>query len=287
MISNKKTIKFYVFVCFSLASQASPTIKDDDDEPKKSSDKQTSDSDQKQSDESGTLKNITPSISNKKPNEPAEINKPGPPREKGNVEYFILIYLHDDPLNESQHKQLRNLVNFIKIFDDDDDCFAFIKKIYNEKIILIIENSFVKYIINKIEKLQQIYSIYILTNKEHRDDLIDNNSKIRGYYTDIKELYQPISTDINKLTRDLIVYLNTSSYSSKMEPVILYYLLLNEIILDKTDIKNSLTNLIKFSRKEYEENDDELKLIDEFENTYKKEDAITWFSKSCFISKVN
>lgn len=219
--------------------------------------------------------------------QPKTVNE-APPREKGNVEYFILIYLHESKPEESVVKHLRSLVNFLKIFDDTDDCIAFINTISNEKILLILSSSFQKSIHPKIKELQQIYTIYILSERENDDDDSPlKPAKVQGFYTDINDIYQPITNDINKISRDLVIYLNTSSNVVTMEQVVEYFLLLNEIILDKTDTKDDIKELTNFARQEYEGNDEELKIIDEFENTYQKNQAIYWFSRQCFISKVN
>ncbi len=178
-------------------------------------------------------------------------------------------------------------MNFLKIFDDADDCIAFINTISNEKILLILSSSFRKLILPKIKELQQIYTIYFLSEKENDDDSPLKPAKVQGFYTDINQIYEPITNDINKISRDLVIYLNTSSNVVTMEQVVEYFLLLNEIILDKTDTKDNIKELTDFARQEYEGNDEELKIIDEFENTYQKNQAIYWFSRQCFISKVN
>lgn len=207
-----------------------------------------------------------------------------PQREQGNVEYFILIYLNETNPDETTIKQLRSYVNFLKIFNDTKNCIAFINTVLHEKIILILADSFRKSIIPRIRNLSQVYTVHVLGTSEARND---PRTKIQGFYADINEVYDAISNDINKISRDLIIYLNTSSNPVTLEPVITYFLLLNEIILDKTESKNDMKDLITFARQEYEGNDKELDIIEEFDRTYDKKDAIYWFSRPCFISKVN
>jgi hypothetical protein len=216
-----------------------------------------------------------------------ETSSESSPREKGNVENFILIYLNSSYPDESIIKNLRHLVNFLKIFNDIDDCIAFINTISHERIILILSKSFSESIIPRIEELQQIFTIYILSEDEDENYSPSKPTKIRGLYTSIDIVYEQIKDDINKVTRDLIIYLNSSTNAITLEPIFIYFQLIIEYILDKTEIKDNLKELIDFSRQEYDGNDEELKIIDEFEQTYKKNQAISWFSRSCFISKVN
>jgi len=210
-----------------------------------------------------------------------------PPREKGNVENFTLVYLHDSYPDESIVKHLRSLVNFLKIFNDGDDCIAFINTIANEKILFILSHTFHESILPRIEELQQIFMIYILSENNDQLDIPAGNSKIRGAFTNIDDIYEQISDDIKKITRDLVVYFVGSSSATSLSASAVYFLLLIEIILDTTETKSDMKDLINFSREEYEGNDEELKIIDEFENNYQKNQAISWYSRSCFISKVN
>ena len=211
------------------------------------------------------------------------------PRQRGNVEYFILVYLNSIYPDDSIIKQLRSLVNFLKIFDDIDDCMAFINSISNEKLILIISNSYSSSILPRIEDLQQIFTIYILSENEFDQDnslILNNKSKIKSLYNNLNDIVKQMSIDINIVTRDLIAYMNISSNSPTPDPMFTYSYLINEIILDSEETDYALKDLINFSRQEYDGNEQELIIIDEFENDYQKDRAIWWFTRQCFISKV-
>jgi hypothetical protein len=164
---------------------------------------------------------------------------------------------------------------------------AFINNISNEKIIIISSNSFSTQILPKIEDLQQIFTIYILLESDEDSTLLLNKqSKIKGYYTDMNDIYQQMSIDINIVTRDLIVYMNISANSTTPDPMFIYSQLISEIILDSEETETAMKELVSFSRQEYEGNEEELIRIDEFENDYQKTRAIWWFTRQCFLSKV-
>lgn len=210
------------------------------------------------------------------------------PRERGNVEEFVLVYLHSNYPEESAIGHLRSLVNFWKFFDDIDDCMAFINGIINERVLIISSNSFISSIHSKIEDLQQISSIYILSDHEEQEDsyLINNSKLIRGIYYNIRKLCEQMSIDINLLASDLISSITISSNSNELSPAFVYNQLLSEIILDNDETDNSLKELIQFTRQEYEGNEEELAILDEFENDYQKNRAIWWYTRPCFLSKV-
>ncbi|CAF3484833.1 unnamed protein product [Adineta steineri] len=213
------------------------------------------------------------------------------PRQKGNVEYFILVYLHSTYPDKSTIKHLRSLVNFFKIFDDTDDCTAFINSISNEKIILILSNSFSNSILERVEDLQQIFTIHILyddNNNNNQDQQIQLNKhlKIKGFYRNANEIYQQISKDITEVTRDLIAYMNISSNTTTPDPMFIYSQLISQIILDREETDCAMKELVNFSRQEYDGNDEELSIIDEFESDYEESRAIWWFTRQCFLSKM-
>jgi hypothetical protein len=131
-------------------------------------------------------------------------------------------------------------------------------------------------------------TIYILCEDDQDKQIISNKqSKIKGFYTNINEIYQQISIDITEITRDLIAYMNISPNSTTLDPVFIYSQLISEIILDSEETEYAMKELINFSRQEYDGNQEELSIIDEFENDYDKNRAIWWFSRQCFLSKVN
>ncbi|CAF0964502.1 unnamed protein product [Rotaria sp. Silwood1] len=208
-------------------------------------------------------------------------------REKGNVEYFTLVYLHASHPDESIIKKLRSLVNFVKIFNDIDDCIAFINGVFNEKIIFILSNSLCNSILPRIEGLQQIFTMYILCENDDEINSSWQQLKVKGVYKNLNDIYEQISKDIQKIIHDLIIYINLSSNSAQLDETYIYGKLLSEIILDKNESQNDLQELINFSRQEYDGNDEELNIIDEFEKNYKKNQAIYWFTRQCFLSKVN
>jgi len=209
------------------------------------------------------------------------------PRERGNVEDFVIVYLHSTNPDDVFISQLRTIVNFIKIFDDIDDSMAFINNVVNEKVIFISSNSLSCSIIPKIEDLQQIFMIYILSDDETEIfNGFNSSTKIKGPYDDLDELCQHISNDIHRVTRDLMSYLTILPNSTTLEPMFVYFELLKEIILDSEETENSFKELVEFARQEYQNNPNELAIIDEFENDYDKNRAIWWFTRQCFLSKV-
>ena len=218
-------------------------------------------------------------------NQSLEVLPNNPTRERGNVEYFTLICLHSRYPHGSIMRYFRNLVNFLKVFNDVDDCIAFINSIFAEKVLLIVSSSFCTLILPRIEDLQQILTIYIVCENENDINLSFQQSKIKGLYKDFNDIHEQLSKDINKMARDLIIYTKLSSKAISLPPIFVYIQLLREIILDQKEHKNNLAELIDFSRQEYDGNDEELKIIDEFETNYKKKSSNRLVHKTMFYIK--
>ncbi|CAF1630017.1 unnamed protein product, partial [Adineta ricciae] len=119
------------------------------------------------------------------------------PRQVGNVENYLLVYLDLSPLDDSIALQLRGLINYLKAFDDPDDCVAFINTITNEKVIFIVTDALGDPVVSRIQDLQQIFAIYVLCQTEEQaDNWSTNQPKIRGIYTDINEILVKVKHDI-------------------------------------------------------------------------------------------
>ena len=208
-------------------------------------------------------------------------------REKGNVEYFTLVYLNSSPLDEGETKRLRALVNYLKMFDDVDDCVAFINGVTNERILLILSAEYSSTILPRIGDLQQVLNIYLLTSSDDSPSSPSSSSKVQGSYSNIDPIVEQMSEDIQVITRDLITYTQISSTASDGDATFLHSRLINEVILKNEGVDNALKELVDFARDEYEGNDAELRLIEEFQSDYQSDRAIWWFTRSCFLSKVS
>ncbi|CAF3418527.1 unnamed protein product, partial [Rotaria socialis] len=168
------------------------------------------------------------------------------PREKGNVECFILVYLHFSHPDEPIIKKFCSLVNFFKFFKDIDDCVAFINSVSNEKIVFIVSKSFCDSILLRIENLQQILTIYILCEGDIEMNSSFKMLKVQGLYPKLNDIYEQISKDMHTLEHSLLIYLNLSTNTATIEQDYVYFQLLTELILDRNEISNGLQELINF-----------------------------------------
>ena len=83
-----------------------------------------------------------------------------------NLEIFSLIWL-DLPTNNIHEnldiqQQLRAIINYLKLFEDIDDCEQYIQSLSkDDRIVILIHEKLATEILSRIHELRQIISIYI------------------------------------------------------------------------------------------------------------------------------
>ncbi|CAF1371860.1 unnamed protein product [Adineta steineri] len=206
-------------------------------------------------------------------------------REKGNVEWFNLIYLHTLPPDPSIVQKIRRLINIVMIFNDTDDCIACINSLSNQRIVLILSDNFCDSLLPQIKNILNILSIYILSANPDKS-LTFSSTQIRGVYQSIDDIYEMISDDVNPIKSDLLLIRPVYASGSTLDTAFIFFHLLCDILLDRNETEHAFQELVHFARQEYEGNEYELAQIEEFEKSYKKTRAISWFSRKCFLLKM-
>ena len=95
-----------------------------------------------------------------------------------NLESLSIVWLVEDQTATSIINiiaNMRNIIDYIKIFDDCKAAEKYIRKVVNEQIFLILSVNYD--FISTIEDCEQIHSIYIYTN---RDRYIDQRLKVNN-----------------------------------------------------------------------------------------------------------
>lgn len=95
-----------------------------------------------------------------------------------NLEACSLIWFGDSITNELR-KQLRTVINYLLVFDDEQQCLQYISSLSKyDQIILIIKRKSSEDFILKTSPLKQIYSIYIYSKNGHS---IKSVHKVNNY----------------------------------------------------------------------------------------------------------
>jgi len=209
------------------------------------------------------------------------------------VENLIIIWL-DSNIKESNEttqnsiSHLRPIINSIRIFTDSDQCVNFINNITNEKIFLIISGTFSQKLIPLFEDMTQLKSIYIFYHRKSKHKRwINNYPKIKGIFTKIEQICDALKQDVRQCEIDftpISIVSNTSTTNlDELDPSFMYSQLLKEILLEFEHDDKAKKERVDFCHEQYAENDNELKVIDEFDRNYNKSSSIWWYTRECFI----
>ncbi|CAF0896001.1 unnamed protein product [Didymodactylos carnosus] len=205
-----------------------------------------------------------------------------------NLEDYTIIWLDSDILTNYETKQrLRCIINYIKLFDNCDECLRYINTLEkDEKIFFLVSGHFCQSIVPTVHDLEQILFIYIFCNAPLLyDEWSKKYSKILGrLFTDQNSLYLKLIDDVKISNLSTITIFEEKSLKSltKENGLFMWFQLLTMTLVQMSTTQDSKQDLIKICREYYEDNDIELIKIDEFERDYDKtkKQAIWWYTLS-------
>jgi tetratricopeptide (TPR) repeat protein len=216
------------------------------------------------------------------------------PRERV-VQNFLLIWV-DARIDKSQQDcqntltQLRNVVNDINIFTQSDRCIKFLNAVKDEKAFVIVSGSLGEDLVPIIHGLPQLDAIYIFCGNKSRHEIWTQKwKKIKGVYNDIKPICQALQQAAKQCDQDstAISFATTneggsSANSNQLDPSFMYTQIFKEILLEIEYDRKSIKDLAKHCRPLYKNNEEQLKIINEFEYNYRSETPIWWYTRQCF-----
>ncbi|CAF3001353.1 unnamed protein product [Rotaria sp. Silwood2] len=208
------------------------------------------------------------------------------------IENCLIIWLFDDPSNkfENEKKQLSRLIYGFQIFTNPDTCINYIRDIQDEKIFLIISVTYqyVQYI-HDLPQLEKVY-VFDSLSYDNQHHTLQNNT-----FHDINNLCKQLQYDIELCEFDLMYFsaisnsshdINSSMILPKEEASFVFIQLTNEIIARLKFESCAKDVCIDFCRKQYKNNPEQLRNIDEFAKHYRPNLALDWLKRPCFISKI-
>ncbi|UJR07901.1 hypothetical protein I4U23_012184 [Adineta vaga] len=164
----------------------------------------------------------------------------------------------------------------------------------NQKIFVIISaNDAVKYLAAILELLSS-NSLFIFP--ENSTYLFDHviKEKIVGNFKNSIDLIQAIKETVEKFNKSIELVSNDNQYQqgtcdlSKYSGRYLWFQLFHEVIqhLSPDDDCGAKEEMLNVCRQFYQNNDQTLKMIDEFDRTFQINDCICWYTKSTFVFEI-
>ncbi|CAF1496342.1 unnamed protein product [Adineta ricciae] len=208
-------------------------------------------------------------------------------RRDDNEEDITLIWLNKTEKSPSTVTSLRNVIDYLQIFNNENAALSYIESIVDEKIILITDDVS-DHILARLESFKQIHSIFLYTPNLP----VDLPSKVTACCLTEEQLIDEMVRSCKQLSDQLVVF---SIYNHQKKEKcdltreagsFLFFQLFKAAftILPKTSESKRL--LMKKCRQYYAGNTKVLEEIRNFEINYKPHEALEWFTKKSFIYRL-
>ncbi|CAF2156044.1 unnamed protein product [Rotaria magnacalcarata] len=219
---------------------------------------------------------------------------------KENYETFSLLWL-DGQVNATEEnklaqRRLRSIINYLKLFENPQECRQYIKNCSEQdRIVLIISGRLSKELVPQIHELRQLSSVYIYCRrkKEYKtwakqfpkikrivvqlDDLIQ---RIKEDQKDLAKTEEPISMNIYNSAN------NPDKSTTELNGNFIHNLLLIDVLVRMPSVETDKQKFVKFYKEEYSDNENMLRIIHEFDRDYKPRKALWWYTRDIFIFNV-
>ncbi|CAF1458530.1 unnamed protein product [Adineta steineri] len=218
-----------------------------------------------------------------------------------NLEIFSLIWL-DDKTNSNEaveniKSSVRTIINHLITFQNEETCQQYIEKRPEEdRLILIINDSFSYTLVPRIHQLRQVYAIYIhCKNTLANEEWIIKFTKIKAATIKFDELIAQIRLDQKKRMKDeqplLINIFSTSENAGKSTTGLNGQFVYNQLLIDcllrmRPSTEQDKNELISICKREYQGNSRFLNQLEEFQNDYSPKKVLWWYTRDSFFYKI-
>jgi Tfp pilus assembly protein PilF len=212
------------------------------------------------------------------------------------VQNVLLIWLDnniDDNSNDCRNTitQLRCAVNTINTFTDGEACIQFLEDMQNDKVCMIISGALGQHIVPRVHNMSQVDSIFIFcNNKKYHEQWAKEWPKIKGVFTEISPICEALKQAAQQCEQDAIPmsFMDTGGDVSnkkldQLDPSFMYTTIMKEILLIIKFEQQHFVGFIQHCREALVDNEGELKNVQKFEQKYRDETPIWWYSFECFL----
>jgi len=217
-----------------------------------------------------------------------------------NLETFSIFWL-DAQVNTTEDNRntqlkLREIINHLKTFDDLGECHQRILSLSTQdRLVLIVSGRCGRQLVPQIHHLRQVSSIYVYCMDKKANELWAKDFiKIKSVIVELKDLIHVIKQDQQtrvKIEEPLSINIfnvtsKTDQSTTELNGNFVHSLLLIDVLIRMKSIESDKQQLIQLCKKEYRTNNNELKCVREFEEDYRKEKAVWWYTRNTFLYKM-
>ncbi|CAF3931252.1 unnamed protein product [Adineta steineri] len=181
----------------------------------------------------------------------------------------------------------------VQFYYDFDRCLDLIKSIKHEQIFLIVSDAFAQRMLLQSHHYRSLITIFIFCSNYRRyKPLLKEYNKIIGIFTKQHDLLESIKEKMNLVEKQTLTFSlfdqkqkSLKDLSQESASFILHQMLIY-VLKQMSQDKLSKKQMLDMCRDYYKNNKQQLKKIEEFQNTYTREKAIEWYTHDCFLYKL-
>ncbi|CAF1249724.1 unnamed protein product [Adineta steineri] len=214
-----------------------------------------------------------------------------------NKEDIQLIWL-DGNMNDSDdylltQSMLIELNPAVQFYSQFDRCLTLIKSIRDEQIFLIVSGTFAQRILLHSHHYRSLVAVFIVcSNHQRYKPLMKEYNKIIGIFTKQHDLLESIKEKVNLVEKQTLTFSlfdrkqkSLNNLSQESTSFLLHQMLIY-VLKQMSQDEQSRKEMLDMCRDYYKNNKQELKKIEEFQNTYTRDKAMEWYTDECFIYKL-
>ncbi|CAF3375647.1 unnamed protein product [Rotaria socialis] len=213
------------------------------------------------------------------------------------IEAFPIVWL-DSQVNKNHNnlaaqKQLRKLDKNLKTFDDEEECHKYIvSTLADDRIVFIVSGQLGQTIVPKIHQLPQIILICVYCMNAALNEVwarpFDKVKTVAEKFADIITCIESVQQNITlgaatSTNSNINVY---THYCTAIDDPFDNPLSFLECFLRIESNQSDITECIAYCRNKYNQNQHELDLIQEFQQSYTSERAIWWYTRQSFVFRI-
>ena len=212
------------------------------------------------------------------------------------MQEFHLVWLNseiDEHNNDCSKNlgQLCEVINNVNAFTDVDECIDFITNIKKIITFLITSEKFSSRVIPAVENISHVSAVYICCQEhiEHKE-WIQEYSKVKGVYSDIKSICDALKQTIEDFDHDLIpisfIKMTDGVANPKLDeldPSFMYTQLMKEILLSIDFQEEHRKEFLGYCRQPFDDNPISIDNVDKLEKEYHNHQPIWWYTCPSFL----
>jgi len=218
-----------------------------------------------------------------------------------NLETFSIFWL-DEQVNKTEENRntqliLREIINHLKTFDDQGECYQRILSLSTQdRLVLIVSGRCGRQLVPQIHHLRQVSSIYVYCMDKKANELWAKDFiKIKSVIVELKDLIHVIKQDQQtrvKIEEPLSINIfktgtnKADQLTTGLNGNFVHSLLLIDVLIRMKSIESDKQQLIQLCKKEYRTNNMELILVREFEKYYRSDKALWWYTRNSFLYRM-